>query len=228
MSHELRTPLNAIIGITDMLAEDVRDDGDTAKVEPLERISPRRQAPLGADQRHPRPVEDRGRPHGAAHRDLLARRRDRGRGQPCAVARSRQRQQNRSAMSAGDVGDIAADLTRVRQVVFNLLSTLASSPSAASSRSTVVPTRRECGHRRARHRYRHDARATRQVVPGIQPGRFLDHAQVRRHGSRSGHQPALLPHDGRRHHGGKPAWRKARCLLRGCRAEFSRPKTSRR
>jgi signal transduction histidine kinase/CheY-like chemotaxis protein len=39
MSHELRTPLNAIIGITDMLAEDARDDGETESLEPLERIS---------------------------------------------------------------------------------------------------------------------------------------------------------------------------------------------
>ena len=39
MSHELRTPLNAIIGITDMLAEDAKDDGDDDAIEPLERIS---------------------------------------------------------------------------------------------------------------------------------------------------------------------------------------------
>ena len=39
MSHELRTPLNAIIGITEMLEEDVRDDGLDDYVEPLERVS---------------------------------------------------------------------------------------------------------------------------------------------------------------------------------------------
>jgi signal transduction histidine kinase len=39
MSHELRTPLNAIIGITDLLLDDVRDDGQTSLVEPLERVS---------------------------------------------------------------------------------------------------------------------------------------------------------------------------------------------
>jgi signal transduction histidine kinase/CheY-like chemotaxis protein len=39
MSHELRTPLNAIIGITEMLEEDAADDGDEDLVEPLQRIN---------------------------------------------------------------------------------------------------------------------------------------------------------------------------------------------
>ena len=39
MSHELRTPLNAIIGITELLEEDARDDGQDDYFEPLERIS---------------------------------------------------------------------------------------------------------------------------------------------------------------------------------------------
>ena len=39
MSHELRTPLNAIIGITEMLREDVEEDGPEAFQEPLIRVS---------------------------------------------------------------------------------------------------------------------------------------------------------------------------------------------
>ena len=38
MSHELRTPLNAIIGITEMLEEDAEDLGQDDFVEPLQRI----------------------------------------------------------------------------------------------------------------------------------------------------------------------------------------------
>jgi signal transduction histidine kinase len=38
MSHELRTPLNAIIGISEMLLEDVEDNGDEVYREPLERV----------------------------------------------------------------------------------------------------------------------------------------------------------------------------------------------
>ncbi len=39
MSHELRTPLNAIIGITEMLEEDAEDLGQDDLIEPLQRIS---------------------------------------------------------------------------------------------------------------------------------------------------------------------------------------------
>ena len=38
MSHELRTPLNTVIGITEMLQEDARDDGKDDFIEPLERV----------------------------------------------------------------------------------------------------------------------------------------------------------------------------------------------
>jgi signal transduction histidine kinase len=39
MSHELRTPLNAIIGITEMLREDVAEEGPETFAEPLTRVS---------------------------------------------------------------------------------------------------------------------------------------------------------------------------------------------
>jgi PAS domain S-box-containing protein len=38
MSHELRTPLNAILGITEMLREDAEDEGQDDLIEPLGRI----------------------------------------------------------------------------------------------------------------------------------------------------------------------------------------------
>jgi len=39
MSHELRTPLNAILGITEMLAEDAQENGEDHLIEPLTRVS---------------------------------------------------------------------------------------------------------------------------------------------------------------------------------------------
>ena len=39
MSHELRTPLNAVIGIAEMLREDAEDDGLDDFIEPLDRIN---------------------------------------------------------------------------------------------------------------------------------------------------------------------------------------------
>lgn len=38
MSHELRTPLNAIIGISEMMFEDAKQFSDTTYIEPLERV----------------------------------------------------------------------------------------------------------------------------------------------------------------------------------------------
>ena len=66
MSHELRTPLNAIIGYSEMLQEEAEDLGQTSFVADLAEDPRRRQAPAGADQRHPRPLEDRGRQDEAA------------------------------------------------------------------------------------------------------------------------------------------------------------------
>ena len=68
MSHELRTPLNAIIGVTEMLLEDARDLEARRRARAARAGAARRPAPARADQRHPRPVQDRGRQDGAPPR----------------------------------------------------------------------------------------------------------------------------------------------------------------
>ena len=110
---------------------------------------------------------------------------------------------------AADIGTMRADQTRIRQALLNL----ASNANKFTERGTVtIAARRatEAGPRVGddggdRHRHRHDARADGQAVPGVRPGRRLDHAQIRRHRARARDQPALLPDDGRRHHGGERA-----------------------
>ena len=70
MSHELRTPLNAIIGYSEMLQEEAEDLGQDDLVPDLEKINAAGKHLLGADQRHPRPLQDRGRQDGAVPGDV--------------------------------------------------------------------------------------------------------------------------------------------------------------
>ncbi len=61
MSHELRTPLNAMLGFSDMLSQQYYGPLTGKQAEYVQDIQRKRQLPAGADQRHPRPVQDRSR-----------------------------------------------------------------------------------------------------------------------------------------------------------------------
>ena len=97
MSHELRTPLNAVIGFSEMLSRALlrrphREAGRVRKRHP--RLG---QASALAHQRHPRSLEDRGRPDGA--RDLRVRPPRRARQRPHAGARARAARRSRCCAS---------------------------------------------------------------------------------------------------------------------------------
>ncbi len=155
MSHELRTPLNAVIGITEMLEEDARDDGLEDYLEPLQRITRAGKHLLhlinevldlakieaGRIEFHLEQIEIR------PLIDELA-----NTAQPLADANS-----NRLVVDCkSDIGQMRADLTRVRQIVLNLLSnackftkkgeiTLTVAREETDQRSWIVFTVRDTG-----------------------------------------------------------------------------------
>ena len=124
MSHELRTPLNAIIGFSEVLSEKMFGPVNDKQLEYLLDIHSSGHAPALADQRHPRPVEDRGRPDGARPR----------RRQPADAARQLHDAGPRARQPAGPG-------TRARGRRAASASGSPTSGSSSRSSSTCSPTR---------------------------------------------------------------------------------------
>jgi PAS domain S-box-containing protein len=121
MSHELRTPLNAIIGYSEMLAEEARDSGNDEYVPDLEKIQRAGSHLLGLINS----VLDLSKIEAgkmdlyletfelaAMLRDVTATI------QPLIMQKSNQL----VVEAAEDLGEMHADVTKVRQTLFNLLS----------------------------------------------------------------------------------------------------------
>jgi signal transduction histidine kinase len=121
MSHELRTPLNAIIGVSEMLQEDAGASGQTATIDPLQRIvrAGRELLHLINDILDLSKVE-------AGKLDLFLERFEIAKVIEESVATSRSvahRNGNRLSVQYDEnLGSMVADQTRVRQVILNLLS----------------------------------------------------------------------------------------------------------
>ena len=121
MSHELRTPLNAIIGVSEMLHEDAEASGETAIIDPLQRIvrAGRELLYLINDILDLSKIE-------AGKLDLLVERFDISTVIEEALATTQpaaQRNNNRLSVRYDErLGDMVADPARVRQIVLNLLS----------------------------------------------------------------------------------------------------------
>jgi adenylate cyclase len=121
MSHELRTPLNAVIGITEMLIEDSEEAGNRSAREPLERISRAGKhllqlinevLDLSKIEAGKLEINYETVDVAALVDDLV------GEVEPLAAKNA-----NRFvAECAPDIGTVRSDPTRLRQIIFNLLS----------------------------------------------------------------------------------------------------------
>ena len=124
MSHELRTPMNAIIGYSEMLTEDAEDDGYEELVPDLERINSagRHLLSLINDVLDLSKIE-------AGHMDLFLETFDLRQTLNDVVTTARpmiEQNGNEFVEDYGDdLGEMHADVTKVRQALFNLISNAA-------------------------------------------------------------------------------------------------------
>ena len=185
MSHELRTPLNAIIGFSEIMGSGMFGVlGSDKYQEYCHDILTSGKIPARSHQRHPRHVEDRGRPHEARH----------GAARPvedcwrsrCAWCPAAPRTST-STLDADIESTISvvADRRAVKQIIVNLLSNAVKftpDEGRVTVRSQVLPRFDRSHDRRYRHRHRAGfAAAARQAVrtgrepahqdlPGLGPG----------------------------------------------------------
>ena len=125
MSHELRTPLSAIIGYSEMLQEEIEDSGDPANIAPdMRKIEGNARHLLGLinDVLDLSKVESGKMEVFAEEFDVAAMLRD----VASTVARLVEKKGNTLALAfGGDLGTMHSDVTKVRQILLNLLSNAA-------------------------------------------------------------------------------------------------------
>jgi len=137
MSHELRTPLNAIIGYSELLREEAEDEGEAAEVADLDRIAAagRHLLSLVNEVLDLSKVEAGKTELATAPFDLAPLVEE----VVATVTPLIERNGNRIDVDCvGDIGSMQSDATKLRQVLFNLLSNAAKFTSGGDIRLAVA------------------------------------------------------------------------------------------
>ena len=198
MTHELRTPLNAIIGYSEMLQEEAEDLDQETLIPDLQKVNAAGKHLLGLinDILDLSKIE-------AGRMDLFLETFEVGqlvRDVEAIVQPLVEKNGNTLVVECpDDIGTMHADLTKVRQALFNLLSNAAKFTDHGTISLTVAARAGRLAHlRRLGHRHRDDRGAAWAAVRGVLPGRGQHPEHVRRDRAGAGDQPPLLPPDGRR------------------------------
>jgi GAF domain-containing protein/HAMP domain-containing protein len=199
MSHELRTPLNAIIGYSEILQEDAVDLGQDNLVADLKKIESAGRHLLGLinDILDLSKIE-------AGKMDiyledveivpLLEEVRS------IIVPMAEKNGNVLEYRLADNLGSMRTDRTKLKQSLLQQRQQIYPERPLDARRAAFRNRQTDGELRHLRYRHRHDRGATRPAVPGVQPGRCLDHQEIRRHRPRPRHHTEFLPTARRQRH----------------------------
>ena len=204
MSHELRTPLNAIIGYSEMLEEESPDLGQDSFIPDLQKIHGAGKHLLslinnildlskieaGKMDLYLEPFEISPMIHDVAS----------------TVKPLVDKNANQLKIDCPpDLGVMTADLTKVRQTLFNLVSNACKFTDRGTVTISVARVRDDGSEwieiPVADTGIGMTAEQTTRLFQAFHPGRRIDHAALRRHRIGTRHQPKILPAHGRRNYG---------------------------